>query len=99
MGSVHDRDLLPMRSTFDIVRRGYDCAQVDYQLAQLQADLQIAAADRDAGAAQAGQLAQQLEAARGELDDLRVQAQRLAPPPTTFEGIAQREGPLPRQTH
>src|SRR5918997_1339956 len=90
MGSVHDRDLLPMRSTFDIVRRGYDCAQVDYQLAQLQADLQIAAADRDAGAAQAGELARQLEAARGELDDLRLQVQRLAAPPTSVEGMSER---------
>ncbi|MGH3918085.1 MAG: hypothetical protein ACRDSG_03425, partial [Pseudonocardiaceae bacterium] len=79
-----------MRSTFDIVRRGYDCAQVDYQLAQLQADLQIAAADRDAGATQAVELARQLEAARGELDDLRVQVQRLAAPPTTVEGMSER---------
>jgi chromosome segregation ATPase len=79
-----------MRSTFDIVRRGYDCAQVNYQLAQLQADLQLAAADRDAGAAQAVELARQLEAARGELDDLRVQVQRLAAPPTTVEGMSER---------
>lgn len=90
MGSVDDRDLLPMRSTFDIVRRGYDCAQVDYQLAQLQADLQIAATDRDAGAAQAVELARQLEAARGELDDLHGQVQRLAAPPTSVEGMSER---------
>jgi chromosome segregation ATPase len=90
MGSVDDRDLLPMRSTFDIVRRGYDCAQVDYQLAQLRADLQLATADRDAGAAQAVELARQLEAARGELDDLRTQVQRLAAPPTTVEGMSER---------
>jgi chromosome segregation ATPase len=79
-----------MRSTFDIVRRGYDCTQVDYQLAQLRADLQIAVADRDAGAAQAAVLTQALEAARSEIDDLRAQIKRLAAPPTTIEGMSER---------
>jgi chromosome segregation ATPase len=90
MGSVDDRDLLPMRSTFDIVRRGYDCTQVDYQLKQLRADLQIAVADRDAGAAQASELARTLERAREEIDDLRAQIKRLAAPPTTVEGMSER---------
>ena len=90
MGSVDDRDLLPMRSMFDIVRRGYDCAQVDYQLEQLRADLQIAVADRDAGATQAAELTRALEAARGEIDDLRAQLERLAAPPTTVEGMSER---------
>src|SRR5919202_1853564 len=90
MGSVHDRDLLPMRSTFDIVRRGYDCAQVDYQLEALRADLQIALTDRDAAAAQAAELARALEAARGEIDDLRADLKRLAAPPTSVEGMSER---------
>ena len=90
MGSVHDRDLLPMRSTFDIVRRGYDCAQVDYQLEHLRADLQIAVTDRDAGAAQAAELTRMLEAARGEIDDLNDQLKRLEAPPTTLEGMSER---------
>ncbi|MDQ2880124.1 MAG: chromosome segregation protein [Actinomycetota bacterium] len=90
MGSVDDRDLLPMRSTFDVVRRGYDCAQVDYQLEQLRADLRIAVADRDAGAAQAAELGRTLEAARGEIDDLRAQLKRLAAPPTSVEGMSER---------
>jgi chromosome segregation ATPase len=90
MGSVHDRDLLPMRTTFDIVRRGYDCTQVDYQLAQLRADLRIALADRDAGATQAAELARTLEAAHSEIDDLRAQIKRLAAPPTTVEGMSER---------
>src|SRR6185312_9356968 len=90
MGFAHDRDLLPMRSTFDIVRRGYDCAQVDYQIEHLRADLQIAVTDRDAGAAQASELARTLEAARGEIDDLREQLKRLDAQPTTVEGMSER---------
>ncbi|MGH3865677.1 MAG: chromosome segregation protein [Pseudonocardiaceae bacterium] len=74
----------------DIVRRGYDCAQVDYQLEQLRADLRIAVADRDAGVAQAAGLAQALEAAHGEIDDLRAQLKRLAAPPTSVEGMSER---------
>ncbi len=74
----------------DIVRRGYDCAQVDYQLEQLRAELRIAVADRDAGAAQAAGLARALEAARGEIDDLRAQLKRLEAPPTTVEGMSER---------
>jgi chromosome segregation ATPase len=79
-----------MRSTFDIVRRGYDCVQVDYQLEQLRAELQIAVTDRDAGAAQAMELTRALEAARGEIDDLHAQLKRLAAPPTTVEGMSER---------
>ncbi|MGH3547734.1 MAG: chromosome segregation protein [Pseudonocardiaceae bacterium] len=79
-----------MRSTFDVVRRGYDCAQVDYQLEQLRADLRIAVADRNAGAAQAAELGRTLEAARGEIDDLRTQLKRLAAPPTSVEGMSER---------
>jgi chromosome segregation ATPase len=90
MGFAHDRDLLPMRSTFDIVRRGYDCAQVDYQIEHLRADLQIAVTDRDAGAAQAAELTRTLEAARGEIDDLNAQLKRLEAPPTTVEGMSER---------
>ncbi len=79
-----------MRSTFDIVRRGYDCAQVDYQLEHLRADLQIAVTDRDAGAAQAAELTRALETARGEIDDLNAQLKRLEAPPTTVEGMSER---------
>ncbi len=74
----------------DIVRRGYDCAQVDYQLEQLRAELRIAVADRDAGAAQAAELARALEAARVEIDDLRAQLKRLEAPPTSVEGMSER---------
>ncbi|MGB6164059.1 MAG: chromosome segregation protein [Pseudonocardiaceae bacterium] len=74
----------------DIVRRGYDCAQVDYQLEQLRAELRIAVADRDAGAAQAAELARTLEAARVEIDDLRAQLKRLEAPPTSVEGMSER---------
>jgi chromosome segregation ATPase len=88
-----------MRSTFDIVRRGYDCVQVDYQLEQLRAELQIAVTDRDAGAAQAMELTRALEAAREEIDDLHAQLKRLAAPPTTVEGMSERVVRMLRTAH
>lgn len=48
------------------------------------------AADRDAMAAQADQLARQLEMARSEITTLRGQVERLSLPPTTLEGLSER---------
>ena len=64
MGHADDHDLIPLRPAFDIVRRGYDRAQVEDRLDELQADLRIVLADSQAGAAQASELSWQLEATR-----------------------------------
>lgn len=90
MGPVDDQDLIPLRPAFDIVRRGYNRAQVHDRFEELQADLHILMADNEAGAAQAAALARQLEAARGEVDDARRELQRLSAPPDTVEGMSER---------
>jgi chromosome segregation ATPase len=90
MGPIDDRDLIPLRPAFDIVRRGYDRAQVDYRIEELQAYLRITTADSDAGAAQAAELTRQLEATRQELDEARGELQRLSAPPDTVEGLSAR---------
>ncbi|MGH3915967.1 MAG: chromosome segregation protein [Pseudonocardiaceae bacterium] len=90
MGHPDDQDLIPLRPAFDIVRRGYDRAQVHDRFEELQADLHIVMADNEAGAAQAAELARQLEAARQELDEARRELQRLSAPPDTVEGMSER---------
>lgn len=90
MGPFDDRDLIPLRPAFDIVRRGYDRAQVDYRIEELTAYLHIATADSDAGAAQVAELTRQLAAVREELDESRREVQRLGAPPTTLEGLSER---------
>jgi len=90
MGQFDDRDLIPLRPAFDIVRRGYDRTQVDYRIEELTAYLRIATADSDAGAAQAAELTRQLDATREELDETRREVQRLGAPPTTLEGLSER---------
>ncbi|MGH3904538.1 MAG: chromosome segregation protein [Pseudonocardiaceae bacterium] len=90
MGHVDDRELIPLRPAFDIVRRGYDRAQVDDRIDELQANLRIVTADSEAGAAQAAELSWQLEAARQELDEARRELRLLSRPPDTVEGLSPR---------
>src|ERR1700742_2872286 len=85
-----DRDLVPLGTGFDVVKRGYDKAQVEDHLERLDADLKLLAADRDAAVSQANDLARQLEKARSEIDELRGQIDRLSLPPTTLEGLSER---------
>src|SRR5205823_6450372 len=85
-----DRELVPLGAGFDLAKRGYDKHQVDEHLERLDGDLKMLAADRDAAISQAGDLARQLEQARGEIDNLRGQVERLGQPPTTVEGLSER---------
>ena len=56
-----DRELVPLGSAFDVVRRGYDRSQVDEHLERVDADLRILAADRDAAVAKAAELSKQVD--------------------------------------
>ena len=87
-----DRDMLPSlgSSQFDVVRRGYDRAQVEDTVDALQADLQILAADRDAATSQAEALAQALDSARREIEELHGQLQRAARAPISVKGMSER---------
>lgn len=85
-----ERELVPLGAGFDVAKRGYSRAQVDEHLERLDGDLKMLTADRDAAIGQAGDLARQLEIARGEISDLRGQVDRLAQPPTSVEGLSER---------
>ncbi|APU13505.1 MULTISPECIES: hypothetical protein [Actinoalloteichus] len=91
MGLADDRDLLPLGSGFETVRRGgYNRAQVDEHLERLDTDLRILAADRNAALSQATDLARQLEGTRAEVETLHAQVERLSQPPTSLEGMSER---------
>src|SRR6478736_2330017 len=75
---------------FNIVRKGYDRDEVRNYFERFDAELRVTATDRDAAAAQARDLAQQLEDSRDEIDDLRKDVDRLSVPPTTAEGMSER---------
>ena len=85
------RDMLPMREaqhSFDVVLRGYDRHQVAETIERLEADIQVALADRDAAMSRSSDLAGQLSALHGEIEQLRRKAASSGP--TTFENISER---------
>jgi cell division septum initiation protein DivIVA len=75
---------------FTIVRKGYDKDEVRRYFDRFDTELRVTATDRDAAAAQARDLAHQLEDARDEIDSLRKDVDRLSVPPTTAEGMSER---------
>ncbi|MGH3760136.1 MAG: chromosome segregation protein [Gemmatimonadales bacterium] len=90
MALGEERDLVPLGAGFDITKRGYSRIQVEEHLEQLDGQLKLLAADRNAAAAQAAELTAQLEVARTTVDDLRGQVERLSMPPTTMAGLSER---------
>jgi DivIVA domain-containing protein len=85
-----DADFLPMAAPFRQVRKGYDPEQVDEFCDRADAELRVTAADRDAAASQAADLAHQLDGARAEIEALRAAADRLAALPHDTEGLSNR---------
>src|SRR5215211_3504842 len=85
-----DRDLLPLGSDFDVVRRGYDRGQVDEHLDRLDADVRILAADRDAAVARAAELAKQVENQRAQIVNGERELARMAAAPANMESMSER---------
>lgn len=77
-------------SLFSISMRGYDRNEVHEHLSRLDAEIRVTAADRDAIAAQANDLADQLDDARAEIQALREEVDRLAVPPTSAADVSDR---------
>ena len=88
MVNEQDRGSIPL--PFSTVRKGFDRDEVRNYFERFDAELRVTAADRDAAAAQARDLAKQLVDARDEIDDLRKDVDRLSVPPTTAEGMSDR---------
>src|SRR3954451_21874675 len=90
MDSDHT-ELIPLSGpgeNFDVVLRGYDRGQVEEHVERLEAELRIAAADRDAAAARSADLASQLATSHAEVESLRVKLEQTGLP--TFENMGQR---------
>lgn len=75
---------------FATVMRGYDRDQVNDFFRRFDAEMRVIAADRDAATANARELADNLEIARDEIDDLRREVNKLSVPPTTVQGMSER---------
>ena len=91
-------------ASFSVVRRGYDRAQVDERLSRLSAELEAAAAGRNAAVEDVRTLTRQRDAsrneaqaarsanseARAELERLRAQVSELSIIPHTVDGMSER---------
>ncbi|MGZ8180088.1 DivIVA domain-containing protein [Williamsia sp. SKLECPSW1] len=75
---------------FAIAMRGYDRDQVAEFFARSDAELRVIAADRDAAAANARELAEHLDDARDEIEQLRREVDSLSVPVTTAQGMSDR---------
>ena len=69
----------PPPTGFEVVRRGYDQAQVEAHLRRLDADIRILSTDRDAALDQAEQLNRELDDSRARADRLDVLGRATAP--------------------
>jgi len=83
-------DWLPAQAPFDLVRRGYAPEQVTAHLEQLEYDLRITSANRDATNQRLNELGSQLAAAQAEADTLRAQLDRNALEPVSMANLSDR---------
>ncbi|HEX6340107.1 hypothetical protein [Umezawaea sp.] len=82
MTAVDSREeLVPLRTDFDVVWRGFDPGQVMRFVQAVEADLGVLAVDRDAAVARADGLARALESARAEVRELHDRLDRLCRTP------------------
>lgn len=83
--------LVPSLDTgFQVVRRGYDQAQVDDHLRRIDAEIRILSTDRDAAVIQSDQLNRELDDARVRAERLRAQVRSLVAPPQSVQGMSER---------
>ena len=75
---------------FEVVRRGYDQAQVEAHLRRLDAEMRILATDRDAAVDQSGQLTRELDDSRARAERLRAQVRTLVSPQQSVQGMSER---------
>ena len=84
-------DPVPMREaqhSFDVSLRGFDRHQVAETIERLEAEFRIALADRDAAVSRSADMASQLSALHGEIEQLRRKAANAGP--ATFENMSER---------
>ena len=77
-------------AAFEVVRKGYDQAQVEAHLRRLDADVRILTTDRDAALDQAAQLNRELDDSRARADRLRAQVRTLVSPQQSVQGMSER---------
>jgi len=74
-------DVVPLRTDFDVVWRGFRRDQVQHYVHGVESELRLVTADRDAAVAETESMAKELDAARSEIRELRGKIDRMCRAP------------------
>jgi chromosome segregation ATPase len=99
VGHHEDRELVPLKSDFDVVWRGYRRSQVRFYIQQTETEMRILTEDRDSALSQVDDLSAELESARGEIEALRRQLDEVAKSPIDESALSDRLRRMVRLAH
>lgn len=90
MARPEDRELVPLKPGFDVVWHGFDRAQVKQYLEDLEDEIKLISADRNAALSQVADLTEQLRAAHARITDLGKQVTELVELPKNPDDLDDR---------
>src|SRR5215472_3262903 len=90
MARPEDRELVPLKPGFDVVWHGFDRAQVKQYLEDLEDDIKLISADRNAALSQVADLTEQLRSAHSRITDLGKQVTELVELPKNPDDLDDR---------
>ncbi|HEY3753658.1 MAG TPA: hypothetical protein VGL80_31090 [Pseudonocardiaceae bacterium] len=90
MARAEDRELVPLKPGFDVVWHGFDRAQVKQYLEDLEEEIKLISADRNAALSQVADLTEQLRSAHGRITDLGKQVTELVELPKNPDDLDDR---------
>ncbi len=90
MGHNENRELVPLKSDFDVVWRGFRRSQVQFYIQQTESEVRMLTEDRDSALSQVSELNAQLEQAREEIESLRRQLDDVCRTPIDESALSDR---------
>src|SRR5438270_14063861 len=90
MARPEDRELVPLKPGFDVVWHGFDRAQVKQYLEDLEDEIKLISADRDAALSQVADLTEQLTAQHSRINELTKQVNELVELPKNTDDLDER---------
>ncbi len=90
MARPEDRELVPLKPGFDVVWHGFDRAQVKQYLEDLEDEIKLISADRNAALSQVADLTEQLRSAHSRITELGKQVTELVELPKNPDDLDDR---------
>lgn len=90
MGQNENRELVPLKSDFDVVWYGFRRSQVKFYIERTEAEMRMLSEDRDSAMSQVEDLSAQLDKARAEVESLQQQLDEIARTPIEESALSDR---------